>query len=345
VTPEPTNACLYDGRSGAGQAVAAILSGTTLQLRAADGMLVEAWPAETIIRTDPDAPTGATLCQRDRPARLVLDDTTLLAPLFAVGAPLHDPPSRWGSRRWLRITSGFVGLAAAIMLLVDQLPTIGAALLPRVVERHWSDLIEAGVIGRRRTCDAPAGTAAIARLMARLAAAAGLPAPRFTVVDTPRVNAFTLPDGRIIILRGLITDADDGDAFAGVIAHEMGHVLHQDPTREALRSIEVGLIASTLGWGGNVAGTMATLTYSRRAEAAADASAIETLQKAGLRADGLGRFFATLEAKGQSGGLPGFLSDHPSNADREHAVRVAPTGTSAFTAEEWSAVRAVCNGV
>ncbi|MEC8181779.1 MAG: M48 family metalloprotease [Pseudomonadota bacterium] len=61
----------------------------------------------------------------------------------------------------------------------------------------------------------------------KLAAHAEYPANRcrFTVLDTPIVNAFALPGGHIYMTRGLVTLAGNEAELAGVLAQEIGHVM------------------------------------------------------------------------------------------------------------------------
>jgi beta-barrel assembly-enhancing protease len=227
---------------------------------------------------------------------------------------------------------------------VDRLPGLAAPLVPHRLEHAWSSEIEAVLSTSTAVCEGGAGTEALNRLMGRLSTGAGLAAPpEFEVLDGQLVNAFTLPDGRIIILRGLITTAQDPDELAGVIAHELGHVKHRDPTREMLRRVALNMTARSLGWGGGIATTMTALSYGRRAEAAADASAIETLHAAGLRADGLGRFFDLLQRRIGDSGIPAYLPDHPATSDRAARLRQPATGETALSAEEWASVRGICS--
>jgi len=180
-------------------------------------------------------------------------------------------------------------------------------------------------------------------VVARLAGAAGVsPAPPVVVLNDRMVNAFTLPDGEIVVMRGLIDTAQDGDEVAGVLAHEMGHVQHRDATREMLRRIGLNMTARSLGWGGNLAGTLTVLSYDRQAEARADDAALATLSRAGLRADGLGRFMALLEVHGGDGGMPSFLPDHPGTGSRAARLARPAVGARAFDGAAWQAVRSVC---
>ena len=88
---------------------------------------------------------------------------------------------------------------------------------------------------------------------------------------------------------------------------------------------------------------MAALSYGRRAEAAADTSALATLHRAGLRADGLDRFFLRLQAWDGGGAGFAFLSNHPATAARITAARTGTAGAPSMTPTAWSAVRAICD--
>jgi predicted Zn-dependent protease len=61
----------------------------------------------------------------------------------------------------------------------------------------------------------------------RIAAVSEQPNARwtFTVLDTPTVNAFAIPGGYVYVTRGLVALAGDEAQLAGVIGHEIGHVV------------------------------------------------------------------------------------------------------------------------
>ena len=144
-------------------------------------------------------------------------------------------------------------------------------------------------------------------------------------------------------MRGLIDKAGSPEELSGVLAHEIGHVRRHDPTREMLRGLALNMVARSLGWGTSVASQMAALSYGRRAEASADASAVTTLRRAGLRTDGLRRFFQRLQSDAGDAPLP-FLSDHPATSRRIAALPADITGSPALTPQQWGAVRAACPG-
>ena len=331
---------LFDGTSAQVRPVSIVVRDTELDLRTPEGAPIDHWPIGELVRSDADAPDGATLRRRTGVERLWCADPGLLAELGRAGA-LLERTVRWTKLAWTFCLLGVAASLAAAIGLVDRLPGLAAPLVPRVVERTWSNGLETSLVAGSRRCDGSAGRAAVARLLATLMAAAGvLGPPRFTVLDDPQVNAFTLPDGRIVILDGLLSTAGGPDELAGVLAHELGHVAHHDPTREAIRGLEIRMLARILGWSGGVGAQLASLSYGRRAEARADASALATLHRAGLRADGLARFLSRLEAS--SDGMPDFLSDHPSTAARVRDLAVGPEGQEAMTPADWQATRGVC---
>ena len=98
----------------------------------------------------------------------------------------------------------------------------------------------------------------------------------------------------------------------------------------------------TLGSGG---GLLLALRNGRAFEREADATGIKLLEKRGLRADGMSRFFAEMmkhEPSDPALSL-GIWSDHPPTAERIAATRRTSTGQPAFTAPEWKALRSVCD--
>ena len=83
----------------------------------------------------------------------------------------------------------------------------------------------------------------------KLAAHSEYPADRFrfTVLDTPIVNAFALPGGYVYVTRGLIALAGSEAELAGVLAHEIGHVTARHSAQRYSRQMLTGLGAGVLG--------------------------------------------------------------------------------------------------
>ncbi len=153
----------------------------------------------------------------------------------------------------------------------------------------------------------------------------------FYVVNGPDVNAFAVPGGHIYVYRGLIERADDMSELAGVLAHEVGHVVKRhgiDQWRRAQQA-EMGLavvygvilgrdpgaaeqVAVQVGAAGVFAG------YSREAEREADDVAIGYLVDAGIHPIGLVSFFETLldERDRDPGRVEQFFATHPTTRER-----------------------------
>jgi len=167
----------------------------------------------------------------------------------------------------------------------------------------------------------------------RLVHAAG-PQPfayHFYVVRDDEVNAFAMPAGYIYVNTGLILKARNVSELAGVIGHEIGHVVkrHIAQNYNRQRSVglakEAGVMAAALTLGAVGARTvdlvgglsaMAVLnSFGREAEREADAFAVEILPRAGYDPEGMVSFFHTMLAEGGPD-VPTFLSSHPATRER-----------------------------
>jgi predicted Zn-dependent protease len=168
---------------------------------------------------------------------------------------------------------------------------------------------------------------------------------QFAVVDAREVNAFALPGGFIYVNRGLIERADRMDELAGVLAHEIGHVVlrHSVKQMEKATKTNVGItiVCTLTGWcdGGaaqvaiNVAGSAWFAHHSRHDEAAADSDAVFSVARAGIDPNGIPRFFETLlrEREQSPGPLETWFRTHPLEESRvartRDLVRALPAAT------------------
>ena len=339
----------FDGERAAAHDVTPQLTADALLLRTADGSVLATWPVGQIVAIEaPDSRGAVTLARDGQPARLIVNDAALLRSLAEAGVRMRRGRA-WRTWHWVALVGGSVAGLVAAALLLDAMPRLAAPLIPAAWENRFGDLVEAVLLHNRRTCAGAAGQRALEKLVARLRAASGIePAVRIAVLDDPMVNALTLPGGRVLVMRGLIDKAQDGAELAGVIAHELGHVAHRDPTTLLLRQLGIGFIAASLGWNdalanaGGIAQDLMTLSYSRRAETAADAAGEAYLNRAGLRADGLGRFFAHVEATAGHGPIALLATHPPTEERRAHATR-STDGAAPLSEAEWAAVRGMCH--
>jgi hypothetical protein len=83
----------------------------------------------------------------------------------------------------------------------------------------------------------------------------------FGVIDTPEVNAFAAPGGYVLVTRGMYALADSDEELAGVLAHEINHIVHRDHytviRKQELQEAGKDLVSGQVTTGGGVAGSMA----------------------------------------------------------------------------------------
>ena len=164
----------------------------------------------------------------------------------------------------------------------------------------------------------------------------------FKVINVREINAFALPGGPMYVNRGMIQAAAVEGEVAGVMAHELSHVILRHGTAGASKRqpFEIGAIAGAIAGaiiGGNVGQVVAQgtqfglgtyfLRYSREYEKQADLLGVQLMARAGYNPLDLTHMFQTIEKQGGGGG-PQFMSDHPNPGNRE-----------AYIAEEASHLR------
>ena len=154
----------------------------------------------------------------------------------------------------------------------------------------------------------------------------------FTVLDSPVVNAFAVPGGYVYVTRGILAYFNNEAQFAGVLAHELGHV---NARHTAARYSKAQLANLTLGIGSifseefakyaqfaSLGATLLFLKYSRDDEREADMLGVEYSSKVGYDAVEMSEFFQTLERMHPGGGsLPAWQSTHPDPGDRVNATK------------------------
>jgi len=152
----------------------------------------------------------------------------------------------------------------------------------------------------------------------------------FDVVNLKEINAFALPGGPMFLHRGMLEAAKTDGEVAGVMAHELSHVVLRHGTAQATKGqkFEIGAIAGqVLGAivGGRTGSVIANgsqiglgtyfLKYSREYERDADILGAQIMARAGYDPRQMAKMFKTIEQQGGSRG-PEFLSDHPDPGNR-----------------------------
>ena len=359
----PYRASFNDGKSAATYDVILRLLPEGLRIDDAAGRMLDLWTYQQLQAVDEGASARPfRLRARDDPhARLVIEDPRFLEDLIKQ-APWFRPRTRALRRGFGRLALGAVGVAAVVSLFWIALPAVaglGARLIPVPFEEALGEktLYETLAVfeiqrGRElKICETGAGLAALSGLVGRLSEATDSPYEfKVIVVDLDETNAFALPGGYIVLFDGLIRFTDSPEEVAGVLAHEMGHVIHRHGTQSMFQQLGLSLIFDFLmgdvggSWGGQLGGFVIAMSYSRDAEYEADDAGVRILKEAGIRPGGVSGFFRRLmEAEGDIAGDLQMLSTHPSLDSRlERLKSLEDSGAPAMTEEEWAAFKAIC---
>jgi predicted Zn-dependent protease len=154
---------------------------------------------------------------------------------------------------------------------------------------------------------------------------------QFAVVNTDVINAFALPGGFVYVNRGVLARASNESELAGVLAHEIEHVVRRHSVKQMEQAqqanIGVGLVCILTRVCENqaaqaaiqVGGAAAFARFSREDEVQADEGGFQNMIRAGINPRGMLTFFQKLLADEQSnasGGLNAWFADHPGTQDR-----------------------------
>ncbi len=155
--------------------------------------------------------------------------------------------------------------------------------------------------------------------------------------DPQTVNAFALPGGPIFITRALFDLLENEAQLAGVLGHEIGHVIERHSAEHMAKSElansvvgAAGVAASDQDGRGRQAAMlaafvsqMAQLRYGRKDELESDRWGVRTMAAAGYDPRELLGLMRILERSSGGGRQPEFMSSHPDPGNREETIRQA----------------------
>jgi beta-barrel assembly-enhancing protease len=153
---------------------------------------------------------------------------------------------------------------------------------------------------------------------------------RFYIVDSREVNAFAVPGGFIYVNRGLIERSRNLSMLAGVLGHEIGHVIerHSVEQMQKMQQAQLGVglacvltrICQNQATGAliDIAGSAVFAKFSRDDEREADQVGIQYVTRAGIDPRGIPAMFRVLldERNRQSSAVDGWFSTHPLEEER-----------------------------
>ena len=357
VTSAATPARYYDGETA--QVLEVGVRPTAVELvifRPADSSIVARWPVgETIVLGDGAHEGAPPVMRMGGEARLVIEDREQrrqLAALMPHLAALAEVPASAG-RRIVTLGASLVLLVSAFWGVIDYGTEYAVPWLPYGMQVKLGETVYEELVADKDECHGEHGLGAINELANELARAAGYPHDvTVHVIEGGPVNAFTLPGGILVFYSDLFEQAKNSSQVAGVLAHEIGHVVHYHPTKGIVRAYGLDLlmklvsggysdVLNTLTSGGNL---LLAMRNGRAFEREADTTGVALLEKLGLRADGVSSFFEQMLEKEpkDAASAAGIWSSHPPTRERIEATKRPPTGRPAFSTADWKALKEVC---
>ena len=351
------------GKSAVQRSVMVAFEPDALVFREDDGGAIHRWPLSSLS-------TAHHLSRSDKDVLLHTSEApseSLFVPAPEFAAALIDRAPALGAGR-MRLLSSRIGLGimAAVtavfgaVWLFDLSPSHGVAMA--IPDRTWQNtgrrLIQSFTADHAKCTDAK-GIAALNKMLGRLVDASGTKATfEVTVSDWSLVNAFMLPGRQMVLTRGIIQNVESPEELAGIIAHEMGHGIHQHPETGIVRALGISFATQLLftGTGGDTVANVGTYLlatqYTRAAEKEADDSAISTMRKARISPKPFAAFFQRMSGKEKTKPTApsprnislDIFASHPNSADRAQKALTQPDYPTepALSPTEWQELRAIC---
>ena len=223
-------------------------------------------------------------------------------------------------------TNPVTGEKQHVNMTADQEIALGLQAAPQMEQQYGGESPDARA------------TAAVQQVGQQIVRANGLdqktkyPFRFHLLADDQTINAFALPGGQVFITQGLLKNLTSEGQLAGVLAHEIGHVVARHSAEQVAQSqLTQGLsgAAAIASYdpdhpGSSVARAAAaamiaklvSLRYSRNDELEADDFAVKFTPAAGYSPAAMIQVMQMLDRKAGGGGQPEFLSTHPNPGNR-----------------------------
>lgn len=205
--------------------------------------------------------------------------------------------------------------------------------------------------GKTKLLNNPKVDSAMAIITKRLVENIGLTDYEYKikVIDSPEINAFTLPGGNIFVYSGLLEFSEHPEEVAAVLSHEIGHAEKKHVIQKLAKELGLTILFSAITGGdrvilGEISRTAASTVFDRGQEKEADDYSFSLMEKAKINPVALATFFRRINAKGGSYNENlELLMTHPNNNSRIKAALEYKVA-SGFKIKEfdidWQAVKA-----
>ncbi len=326
------------------------------------------WPQDSLFPV-PGKTGELRLASTSAPAgaRVVFSDHKTAASVRKELPILARHRKRHSGRQFRVIGLSSMAMASVVLAYIYGIPLLAGqivGLIPPEMETRFGDKIVVQMAnaleetGGLELCD-PDPESLANQAIKRFAEAAleGTDAPfdvSVQVVANKIPNAFALPGGRAFYFQGLLDKTETADEFAGVMAHEIGHVVHRDGMQQLIATAGTGLLVgfvlgdiTGLSVAGTVGAALINTSFSRDAERDADRFSVEVAQRRSFQPTGLADLLDRVSEDDTSARIFALLSTHPLTQERRAALEaidpleVAPV--PAFSEEEWRAIKTMCS--
>ncbi len=256
------------------------------------------------------------------------------------------------------VLSAAVGLLVALGVGVwfgsDALVTWAAGLIPPEWEKQIGESAMQDLLSREEVVREGPVVDAVKEMTARLTEQIANSPYQFTitVVKSPVVNAFALPGGSVVMFTGLIKEAKSPEEVAGVLGHEINHVLQRHGMERIVKTLGVMAIAAIvfgdqqglIGLAKQLGVEIITLKYNRDQETEADLTGLRLLHKAKVDPAGMIAFFERLAQSEKEQQRVELLSTHPMSTSRAERLKAELKTMPRFAPEpfafDWETVQA-----
>lgn len=339
---------LFDGKNSAKHLVDIELTPHELILKTPEGNLLR-WPYPDLRWTAETSPFQIERQAKDengeRIETLVVDHPYFYKSVIGF-APKNFSSKRDDSRfNWKLYSAGIVVLILSTYVFIKVAPSFLADQMVDKIPVEWEVTLGESILKMmpveknpdERVISVLQDTVDLLKLSLE-----GEPTPydlTVYILPTKQVNALALPGGPIVMFEGLLEKAESPEELAGVLAHEVQHILLRHSTRGIIRNMAqnillaliVGDVNAVMQGITSLAGELETLGMSREMEAEADQRGMELILAANIDPHGMIRIFEKLTQEGsiENKAVPAkpaseenernifdYFSTHPSGGNR-----------------------------
>jgi predicted Zn-dependent protease len=362
----------YDGETADPKSVTCLIRGNAFAgfLEVKDVVLdhkIAYWPLDSLVPV-PARKGELHLSSTSAPAgaRLIFREQKIAERVHQKLPMLSRFHRRRRARQFRTITLASAALASVVGAYLFGVPLLAGRivmLIPPETETGFGEKIVVQMAsalqeqGGLQLCDPnPDSVAnqAIQRFAREAVAGTGTPFEvNIAVAANSIPNAFALPGGQAFYFKGLLIQTQTADEFAGVMAHEIGHVVNRDGMKQLVASAGTGLLVGfVLGdiTGISIAAGLGTAlietSFSREAERKADEFAFGVAQRLSFDPTGLADLLGRIADDDANSRAFALLSTHPLTQERRAALEnMGPVDIAvspAFSQTEWQAIKNMC---